>query len=427
MVGNRKGLLALSPLMVFVVLYLVVSVLAGDFYAVPICVAFLVASIYAMAVFRGLPLGERIATFSRGAGQESVMMVQWIYLLAGAFASSAKHIGCIDSTVNLLLDVLPGGMVLPGIFIASCIVSLSIGTSVGTIVALAPIAAGMAGGTGLGVPLMAAAVVCGAFFGDNLSFISDTTIVVTTSQGCAMSDKFRANSWIAMPAAVAAAMLYAALGVGASSPVEALEVEPLKVVPYVAVLVLAFMGVNVMAVLSIGIALVGIIGLATGSFGLYGWFQSMGEGVLGMGELVIITLLAGGLFELVRSQGGIDYIIERITRRIGGKRGGEYVLAMLAGSVVCCTANNTVALITVGSIAKRISDHFGIDPRRAASVLDTASCVVLGMLPYGGQILLATSLAGLNPTDVVPYLYYQFLLGAFLVVGIMARFPRKYC
>ncbi|MCD8290161.1 MAG: Na+/H+ antiporter NhaC family protein [Prevotella sp.] len=424
--SNKKGLIALSPLIVFIGLYLITSIIANDFYAVPISVAFLISSIYAVAISRGSTLSERIVTFSHGAGTENIMQMLWIFVLAGAFASTAREIGCIDSTVNLMLRILPGNMVLSGLFLATCIISLSIGTSVGTIVALVPIAAGLAEGTDTSVSLMTAVVVGGAFFGDNLSFISDTTIAATSSQGCRMSDKFKANSFIAIPAAIIILFLYTVMGLDISSPNGALPTNYIKILPYAAVLITAFMGFNVMTVLTIGIALTGIIGFADGSYNLYGWFGAMGKGVLDMSELIIITMLAGGLFEVIRSQGGIDYIIQKITRHIHGKRGAEFVIGSLVALADVCTANNTVAIITVGGIAKKISDAFGVDNRRTASILDTAACFMQGIIPYGAQILMAAGLSKLNPIDILPYLYYPFVLGFVTVLAIIFRFPKKY-
>ncbi len=424
--SNRKGLIALSPLIVFIGLYLVTSLIANDFYAVPISVAFLISSIYAVAISRGSTLSERIVTFSRGAGTANIMQMLWIFVLAGAFASTAREIGCIDSTVNLMLRILPGNMVLPGIFIATCIISLSIGTSVGTIVALVPIAVGLAEGTGTSIPLMTAVVVGGAFFGDNLSFISDTTIAATSSQGCRMSDKFKANSFIAIPAAIVILVLYSVMGLDTSSPTDVSPTNYIKILPYAAVLIIAFMGFNVMTVLTIGIALTGIIGFADGSYNLFGWFGAMGKGVLDMSELIIITMLAGGLFEVIRSQGGIDYIIQKITRHIHGKRGAQFVIGSLVALADVCTANNTVAIITVGGIAKKISDAYGVDNRRTASILDTAACFMQGIIPYGAQILMAAGLAKLNPIDILPYLYYPYVLGLVTILAIIFRFPKKY-
>lgn len=424
--SNRKGLLALSPLMLFVVLYLVTSVIAKDFYKVPITVAFMISSVYAIAMPDGLPLRKRIESYSRGAGTGDMMLMIWIFILAGAFAESAKEMGSIDATVNLTLRVLPSNMLLPGLFLASCFISLSLGTSVGTIVALAPIAAGLAQTTGSSVPLMTAVVVGGAFFGDNLSFISDTTVVATSTQGCKMSDKFKVNSMIAMPAAVAVLVLYVVVGASVQLPNAIPSVAYVKIIPYVIVLVTALFGLNVMAVITLGIVLTGIIGIADGTYDVYGWFGAMGTGIVGMGELIIITMMAGGLLEIIRRHGGVNYIIQKLTKHISGKRGAESAIAALVSLVNLCTANNTVAIITVGKIAKQIGDRYGVDNRKCASILDTFSCCVQGIIPYGAQMLIAAGLAKLNPVEIMPYLYYPVVLGLCAIIAIVFRIPKKY-
>lgn len=423
---RRKGLLALSPLVVFVCLYLVTSVVAGDFYKVPITVAFMLASVYAVAVNRSVPLRQRIETFSRGAGSSGMMLMLWIFILAGAFANSAKAMGSIEATVNLAIGLLPGHMLLAGLFVAACFISFSIGTSVGTIVALAPIAAGIAHATGASVPLLTAVVMGGSFFGDNLSFISDTTIVATSTQGCQLRDKFRANLLIVLPAALVVLGAYLFMGSRIDFAAEAQQVDYLKVLPYIVVLVTACMGLNVMAVLTLGIMLTGAIGIFEGAFDVYGWFGAMGEGIAGMGELMTITLLAGGLLEVIKANGGIDYIIDALTRRIRGKRGAELGIAGLVGVIDICTANNTVAIITVGGIAKRIGDHFGVDNRKCASILDTMSCCVQGLIPYGAQMLMAAGLASVNPVSIVPYLYYPMAIGVATILAILVRYPRRF-
>ena len=317
----KKGLFALSPLMVFIAFYLVTSIVAGDFYKIPITVAFMVSSIYAIAAFRGKPLKQRIDLFSRGAATEQMMLMIWIFVLAGAFAHAAKAMGCIDATVNLTLSLLPPQMILAGMFLAACFVSISIGTSVGTIAALVPIAAGVANETNTDLSLMTAIIVGGSFFGDNLSFISDTTIMATQTQGCRLSDKFRVNSFIVFPVALLVFVCYLFMGSNVSAPPQVAQVEWVKVIPYLIVLITAIFGMNVMAVLTLGILLTGLIGLLTGSIDLYGWFGSMGEGIISMGELIIVTMMAGGMLELIRQQGGIDFIIRLLTRRVNNKRG----------------------------------------------------------------------------------------------------------
>ncbi len=421
----QKGLLALSPLFVFATLYLVTSLVARDFYKVPITVAFMASSVYAIAITKG-KLRRRINVFSRGAGSPEMMLMIWIFVLAGAFANTAKVMGSIDATVQFTLSYLPSQMLLAGLFLASCFISLSIGTSVGTIVALTPIAAGIATQTGATVPMITAVVVGGSFFGDNLSFISDTTIIATQTQGCKLSDKFRVNSFIVLPAALLVLGAYIVMGQGMSSPSAIPSADFLKVLPYLVVLVTAIAGLNVIVVLVIGIALSGIIGIANGSFGVFGWFKAMGDGIVGMGELIIITLMAGGLLEVIKHNGGIKFIIENQLRHVRSKRGAELSIAALVSIVNVCTANNTVAIITVGGIAKKIGDKFLLDPRKCASLLDTFSCFTQGLIPYGAQLLMAAGLASVNPVSIVPYLYYPMAIGVAALLAIFFRYPKRY-
>lgn len=402
----------------------------------------MVSSIYAVAISGGMPIKKRIDTYSRGAGANNLMLMLWIYVLAGAFAASAKAMGAVDATVNLALSLLPASMILPGLFLAACFISLSIGTSVGTIVALVPIAAGLAHSVDANLALTVAIIVGGAYFGDNLSFISDTTVVATQTQGCQMSDKFRVNALIVVPAAILILAIYGVMGMGTKAPTHIGEVEYLKVLPYIVVLITAICGMNVMAVLTLGTILCGAIGIgfhylgtdmtaansmgATGSYDLFGWFSAMGNGVIGMGELIIIAMMAGGMLEIIRENGGIDYIIKKLTSHVGSKRGAELSIAALVSMVNICTANNTVAILTVGNIAKKIGDKFGVDNRKAASILDTFSCTVQGLIPYGVQMLLAAGLSGLNPLDIIPYLYYPIAIGVAALLAVLLRYPKRY-
>ena len=423
---KQPSLWALSPLLVFLCLYLVVSLLVNDFYKVPITVAFLVSSVYAVCITKGLSLNDRILQFSHGAANKNVMLMIWIFILAGAFAQSAKDIGAIDATVNMALQLLPGNLLLAGFFLAACFISLSIGTSVGTIVALVPVIAGIAEKTGMDMGFMAAVVVGGAFFGDNLSFISDTTIAATRTQGCAMKDKFKVNFRLVLPAALCVLGYYVYRGFGMNMPHESYTIEWVKVLPYLVVLVTAFMGLNVMAVLILGIVATGAVGLCTGSIGVFDWFGSLGSGMSGMGELIIITLMAGGMLELIRFNGGVDYIIEVLTRRINGKKGAEMCIAALVSIANICTANNTIAIITVGPLAKDIATKYGVDNRKSASILDTFSCVVQGVIPYGAQMLMAAKLASISPLSIVEYLYYPLGILVMAMFSILARWPKKY-
>lgn len=424
---NKPSAWALSPLVVFLCLYLVTSLIIDDFYKVPITIAFLVASVYAVAITKGLSLNDRILQYSTGAANKNIMLMIWIFILAGAFAKSAETMGAIDATVNLALYLLPDNLLLAGVFLASCFISLSIGTSVGTIVTLVPVAAGIAEKTDPGMlPLVTALVIGGAFFGDNLSFISDTTIAATRTQGCVMRDKFRVNLLIALPAAIIVFIYYIVCGSGIESAYEVQEIAWGKVVPYLIVLATAIAGVNVTLVLLLGIVSTGIVGMCYGSFDVFGWFGSMGEGIIGMGELIIITLMAGGLLELIRFNGGVDYILGVLTRHIRGKRGAELSIAALVSLANVCTANNTIAIITVGPLASNIAEQYRIDKRKSASILDIFSCVVQGVIPYGAQMLIAAGLTGLSPLSIIGYLYYPMLLGVVALLSILLRFPRRY-
>ena len=409
---QKGGWWSLSPLAVFLCLYLITSLLINDFYKVPITVAFLLSSCYAIAITRGLKLEQRIYQFSVGAGNKNILLMIWIFVLAGAFAQSAKQMGAIDATVNLTLHILPDNLLLAGIFIAACFISLSIGTSVGTIVALTPVAVGLAEKTGIDLPYMTAIVVGGSFFGDNLSFISDTTIAATRTQGCSMRDKFQANLKVVLPAALLALACYILLGWNVQSPSTAdTSIEWMKVFPYLLVLATALAGIHVMTVLTLGLLATGLIGIGMGYFSFMAWFQAMGSGMTGMGELIIVTLLAGGVLSLIRFNGGIAYIIEKITAHIRSRRGAEFSIAGLVSLANLCTANNTIAIITAGPIAKEISDKFHIPPKRSASILDTFSCLVQGVIPYGAQMLMAAGISQVSPLLVMKYLYYPLILG----------------
>ena len=434
--SNKKGLLALSPLFLLIVLIVAFTVYSVDashkHTNLSLTVAFMISSIYAIAISGGMPIKSRVDTYSKGAGANNLMLMLWIYVLAGSFAASAKAMGAVDATVNLALSILPASMILPGLFLAACFISVSIGTSVGTVVALVPIAAGLAHSMDVNTGMMTAIIVGGAYFGDNLSFISDTTVVATQTQNCKMSDKFRVNSLIVVPAAVIVLAIYAVMGIGLQAPTDIPEVEYVKVLPYLVVLVTAVAGMNVMAVLTMGTLLCGVIGVscqllgATGGYDLFGWFSAMGNGIIGMGELVIIAMMAGGMLEIIRENGGINYIIDKITAHVSNKRGAELSIAALVSMVNVCTANNTVAILTVGNIAKKIGDKFGVDNRKAASILDTFSCTVQGLIPYGVQMLLAAGLAKLSPMDILPYLYYPLAIGIAALFSILFRYPKRY-
>ncbi|MDH6313730.1 Na+/H+ antiporter NhaC [Parabacteroides sp. PFB2-10] len=417
---------ALIPLGVFLITYLVVSIIAGDFYKMPITVAFVIASVVAIVLSKGGKFTNRVEQFCRGAANSNIMLMVLIFILAGAFAQTAKSMGAIDATVNLTMALLPSNLLAVGIFIAACFISLSVGTSVGTIVALAPVAVGIAAKAGMPEAFMLGVVVSGAMFGDNLSFISDTTIVATRTQGCEMSDKFKVNIRIALPIALVAGLLYLLKGWGMESNYVPETIEWVKVIPYLIVLVVAVCGVNVIVVLFIGILFSGLIGLLTGGLDFWGWTGAMGEGINSMGELIIVTLLAGGMLEMIRYNGGIDWLMQKLTQRIHSTKSAEISIAALVSFANICTANNTIALIMSGPLAKDIADRFHVDPRRSASLLDMFSCFIQGILPYGAQLLMAAGLSQVSPIEIMQYLYYPYLLGIGGMLAILFQYPRKY-
>ena len=416
---------ALLPLWVFLIAYLAVSLAAGDFYKMPITVAFLLASVVAVTACKGASITQRIENFCKGAADGNIMLMVLIFILAGAFAQTTQTMGAVDSTVNLTLWLLPQKLLVPGLFLAACFVSLSIGTSVGTIVALTPVAAGIALKTGVAPALMTAAVVSGAMFGDNLSFISDTTIVATRTQGCRMKDKFRTNLRIVLPFAIITALIYFAIGSNAAGSYAPGTVNWWHVLPYLAVLAAAMAGVHVMIVLLGGTVLAGLIGLLTASFDAWGWTGAMGKGINGMGELIVVTILAGGMLEMIRLNGGFAWIIQKMTARANSVRGAELAIAGLVGFANLCTANNTIALIMAGPIAKEIAVRFKIPANRSASILDIFSCFVQGAIPYGAQLLMAAGLSNLSPLAIMQYLYYPYLLGIGALLAIWLGLPRR--
>lgn len=418
--------IALLPLVVFLGIYLLGSLLAGDFYKMPIVVAGMIASMVAVAMCRKITLTESVDSYSRGATEPNIMLMIWIFVLAGAFAASTKTMGAVDATVALTLRIVPEEFLPAGIFLAACFTSFSVGTSVGTIVALTPIASAIAEQTGGNVAWLVAIVVGGALFGDNLSFISDTTIAATRTQGCNMRDKFRTNLLIVAPAAFITLLIYAIVGgdyVTTYTPAES-SASWVMMLPYLLVLVTAVAGVNVLCVLVLGIVASGIMGIVGGQISLVDWFVSMGEGIGSMGELIIITMMAGGMLELIRLNGGVDYIISRVTSRITSRRGAELSIASLVIFADVCTANNTVAIISVGGIVREIAQRFGISPRRAASLLDTFSCFVQGLLPYGAQLLMAAGLAAISPIEIISYLYYPYIMGGCALLAILLQRPK---
>lgn len=427
-----NGWLAVSPLFVFLAVYLVSSILAQDFYKIPVSSAFLIASIYALCISRGRSLEERVTIFTQGAGNKNILLMIWIFILAGAFAQTAREIGAIDATVNLALKLLPGNLLYAGLFIASCFISMSIGTSVGTIATLIPIAvdiahkiapAGELTGT---ISFITAIIVGGAFFGDNLSFISDTTIAATRTQGCSMRDKFKANIRIVGPAALIVCGLYIFMGSSVDAVPQDGSINLVLIIPYILIIALALAGLDVSIVLTTGLAVAAIIGFCKGRLSWTGWMEAIGTGIGGMSDLIIVTLLAGGMLEVIKVNGGLDFITRGLTRRIKGKRGAELSIAGLVSLSNLCTANNTIAIITTGAIARDITTRFDLDPRKTASILDTFSCLIQGLIPYGAQLLMAAGLAGVSSLSIIGYLYYPFVMGACALLAILFRLPRRY-
>ncbi|MDE5970600.1 MAG: Na+/H+ antiporter NhaC family protein [Muribaculaceae bacterium] len=418
----KKGFLAISPILVFMIFYLVVSLVIGDFYKMPLAVAFLVATVWAVVITDG-SLQDRIKVFSKSAGSTNILYMIWIFILAGAFANLAKEIGSVDATVNLALRYMPAHFILPGLFVAACFISFSIGTSVGTVVALTPLAVDMATAGHASVPLFIAAILGGAFFGDNLSFISDTTIAATRTQGCKMGDKFKTNIWIALPAAAITLAVYIARGAVVENVVVNEVPNLLLLLPYLSVIIMAIAGINVVIVLFGGIIATVIVAIITGS-DVMSLFGFMGAGIDSMGNLIIVTLLASGLLGLIQFNGGIDYLLQVLTRGIRGPRGAQGAIGVLVMLVNFCTANNTVAIITVGSLSQQLSARFGVSSLKSASILDTCSCIAQCIIPYGAQTLLCTALAGVSPAEPWIYLYYPWALAVMVVLSIIFRFPR---
>ncbi|MBX7410097.1 Na+/H+ antiporter NhaC family protein [Clostridium chauvoei] len=416
---SKSSILSLLPLGVFIAVYLGISIIAKDFYAVSVIVPFLAAALTAIIINRKEKFESKVEIFCKGAGNSNILLMVLIFILAGAFAQTAKDMGAVDSTVNLGLSLLPSSLLIPGIFIIACFIALSVGTSMGTIVALVPIAVGIADRTGITTALAVGAVVSGAMFGDNLSIISDTTIAATRTQGCEMKDKFKMNFRIVLPAAIMTAFILWFLTKDANiTNVETVEYTFIKILPYIAVITSALVGVNVILVLLGGILISGIIGLFYGSFDLLGLFGSISNGIGGMSELIIISLLIAGTIELIRYNGGIDFILHKGLKNFKSKRGAEFGIATLVSLVDICTANNTVAIVTVGPIAKNISDEFDLEPKRVAGIMDMFSCAFQGIIPYGAQLISAAGLATLSPFAIMKYLFYPYLMGVCAIISI---------
>lgn len=413
-----KSILALSPLAVFLGLYVVISLIIGDFYKIPLTVALLAASLWALLIYTDVPFPQRIEAFAKEAGNSNVLYMVWIFILAGCFATLADKTGAVEATVALTLNRLPSNFVMPGLFMAACFISMAIGTSVGTVVALVPLAVSYATSAGADIPFFVAIVLGGSFFGDNLSFISDTTIAATRTQGCNMSDKFKANFLLALPAALITLGIYILGDFSIPEVSPEITSNPWLIIPYLAVIVMAIAGINVTVTLVTGIILAFFFALGEG-YGIFDILGFMGTGIDGMGNLIIITLMAAGMLGIIKAAGGIAVLMEVLAKRIRGIRGAQAVIGLMVGIVNLCTANNTVAILTVGSISKDISDKFNISPRRSASLLDTSSCIVQCLIPYGAQTLFATSLAGISPTAPWRFLFYPWILAGIVAISIL--------
>ncbi len=423
-ISYSRELLAISPIIVFLIVYLVTSLIFGDFYKMPISVALMIASIWAAFTLKGKSISQKIEIFSKEAGSSNVLYMVWIFILAGAFAAIAKQSGAVEATVDLALIILPSYMIVPGLFIATCFISMAIGTSVGTVVALTPLAVNMAEGAGAPVPFFVAILLGGAFFGDNLSFISDTTIAATRTQGCDMKDKFLANIRIVLPAAAIALFLYCLFSPTLESTPQPSGRSLWLVIPYLIVIACALYGITVTVVLLIGIISAMIAAILEG-ISILDIFSIAGKGIDSVGPLVMITLLAAGMLGMIKSAGGIDFILKILGRNISTSRGAQLSISLLVGIVNLCTANNTVAILTVGSLAKKIADTYNIPPRKTASLLDTGSCIVQAIIPYGAQTLMAASLAGISPIAPWQYLFYPQILILCLAISIMITPKRK--
>ena len=410
--GENKGrAIALLPIGVFLVIFLGSGIVTGDFYAMPAIVAFLIALSVAFVQNRGLSFDEKIKIIAKGVGDDNIITMSLIFLCAGGFSGAVTAAGGVDSTVNFGLSILPSGVAVVGLFVIGCFISVSMGTSMGTIAALAPIAVGISEKTGFAMAICIGAVVCGAMFGDNLSMISDTTIAAVKTQGCEMKDKFKANFFIVLPAAILTIVIFFVITMGQSFEMtQELPYNILQIVPYILVLVGALIGINVFVVLIGGIVVSLIVGLATGTIAVAEMFTVVGNGVTGMYDITVISIVVACIVSLVKEFGGIQFILNLIRSRINGKKGAEFGIAGLALLVDCCTANNTVAIVMAGPIAKEISDEFEVDPKRSASLLDIFASVGQGFIPYGAQLLSAATLTGLTPYAIMPYLFYPILM-----------------
>ena len=418
---KRRGW-ALLPFIVFIVLFAGVGIISGDFYGMPALVAFVAALFVGMLQNRKLTFDEKLSIIAKGAGDVNIITMILIFIVAGAFSGVVTAAGGVDSTVNFGLSVMPPQFMVPGLFVIGCFISLSMGPSMGTITALAPIALGVSQQTGFPLAICIGAVVCGAMFGDNLSMISDTTIAAVRTQGCEMKDKFKQNFFIVLPAAVVTVILFFIQTLGMSYNSQAsYDYNFVQVIPYLVVLIGALIGFNVFLVLISGIILSMIVGVAYGEFTLLESFTAIGDGMTGLFEISIISLIVACIVSLIKENGGINLIIDTIKKRTKGKRGAEFGIALLVLLVDLCTANNTVAIVMAGPIAKEIGDEFGVEPKRVASLLDIFASVGQGLIPYGAQLLTAAALVGLTPLNIIPNLYYPALMAVCAILFILFR------
>lgn len=417
--------LALLPLGIFLLLFIGTGIIAKDFYKMPVLVAFLISAAFALLLNKEVSISKKIDIFCKGAGEANIILMCIIFILAGAFGNVAKEMGGVDATVNLSLSILPPNLLIAGLFAIACFISLSMGTSMGTIVALAPIGIGIAEKTGIPMALVLGAIVGGGMFGDNLSMISDTTIAAARTQGCDMKDKFKVNFIIVLPAAIITGIILTFMTSGYNGVVGGnYTYDIVKVLPYLAVLVAALFGVNVLVLLGGGVVFAGIVGMASKSFDFYGFLNATGQGMIGMEDLAMIAMVVGGIVELIKFNGGIDFLLYFITSRIKSKKGAEFGIAALVSIIDLCTANNTISIVMAGPLAKDIADQYDIDPKRSASILDIFSSCWQGIIPYGGQVLAAAGLASISPVAILPYLHYPALMGVFGILAIVFGYPK---
>lgn len=421
----RKGnLWALLPFIVFLCLFIGSGIVLEDFYAFPVIVAIAIASAVAIMMNRKKPLQTKIEVFTQGAGNPSVMLMVIIFLLAGAFSSTANGMGAVEATVNFSLSIIPASLLVVGLFLIACFISLAMGTSVGAIVALAPIGAGIGAQTELALTLIMASIVGGAMFGDNLSFISDTTITAVRTQGAEMKDKFKVNFFIVLPAAIITCIILAIVTMGVTAVVETGTFQWYKMIPYLFVIIFSIIGMNVFVVLSSGIVLAGLIGVIDGSYSIMTLIQAIGEGMVSMFEMSLLAILIAGMVEIIKYNGGIDYLLYVVTRRIKTNRDAQFAMAGLVSLTDLSTANNTIAILISGPLAKNIANEYGIEPRKSASIMDIFSCAVQGIIPYGAQLIVAAGVTGISPIFIMQYSYYPILIAVCGIIAILIGYPK---